>query len=337
MEKFESEAVYIRKAGGGFGPEPIKTLEAMGQLSATLSRQGRHDEAVALQEEVVNEMTKLLSPDDHDPRILEEERREARNYTRQGKHSKAEATRRRVLEKIEKTFGKNHLNTMEPMFNLASTHDAQGQYRKAEDLLLEVLEGQKRLGASHFDMLKTNHSLSMNYVLQGRPDEAEKIQAQLMKMWSSLGGDLELAVIKPAIMGLAATEYSACGRHAEAIALQLKILDGHKVRLGDEHELTITAMNTLGLMYYAMGNYYEALPLWTTVSEVRERQTGSNSPDVATCMHQLSWAYFKLERLEEANEACRKAERIRRSLLSMDHPDYRSTTELVKCLGIHLS
>jgi len=138
-------------------------------------------------------------------------------------------------------------------------------------------------------------------------------------------------------MNLAASEYSACGRHAEAISLQQEILKGHKTRLGDEHELTITAMNALALMHYANGSYLEALNLWLTVSEARKRQAGGESLVVAACMHQISWAYCKLGRLEKAKEACSKAERVRKAVLGVGHPDYRSTAELVKYLGINLA
>src|SRR5207253_7335069 len=62
------------------------------------------------------------------------------------------------------------------MNNLADLYRTQGQYAKAEPLLVKALEVRRRvLGEEHPDTLNSMHSLAMLYLYQGQLAKAEPL------------------------------------------------------------------------------------------------------------------------------------------------------------------
>jgi tetratricopeptide (TPR) repeat protein len=82
-----------------------------------------------------------------------------------------------------------------------------------------------------------------------------------------------------------------------------------------------TALNNLGLLYYAQGRYQEAEPLYRRALALREKVLGPDHPDVATSLNNLAGLYDTQGRYKEAEPLYRRALALWEKVLGPEHPD----------------
>ncbi|KAG9082837.1 hypothetical protein FS749_006538 [Ceratobasidium sp. UAMH 11750] len=102
-------------------------------------------------------------------------------YNRLGRWDRKEAIERIVVDVKRQEISEEHPSTLRSMHRLGQTYDRQGRYEEAENLLSQVLDGQKRaiLDGYHPDTLMTMHSLAATYDNRGRYEEAETLYSQV--------------------------------------------------------------------------------------------------------------------------------------------------------------
>jgi len=89
--------------------------------------------------------------------------------------------------------------------DLASTYDLRGQYDKAEQLCLEVVEGRKRVfGDDHAETLTAISDLGFTYRSRGKYDEAKLLFLEVVQGRKRLFGDDHAETLE-AIANLAST------------------------------------------------------------------------------------------------------------------------------------
>jgi tetratricopeptide (TPR) repeat protein len=131
-----------------------------------------------------------------------------------------------------------------------------------------------------------------------------------------------------AMYNLAST-YHEQSRHSEAESLQMQVLEGMELHLGEAHPNTLLAMGSLAATYYSQTRYAESATLLVRALELHE---GRGTCQVAKCAYNLSWTYYHLGQLTEAMDMALKAEQMEKNLLGVEHPGYKVIIELVNFL-----
>jgi tetratricopeptide (TPR) repeat protein len=111
----------------------------------------------------------------------------AKVYRGQGKLSEAESTlssilraRPRVFERKDDPDAPLILETMRLLAAVRIDRGGEGDYERAEEMLLQALrESRDRFGDRHQDTLETLRNLIELYDITGRPDQADKLRAEL--------------------------------------------------------------------------------------------------------------------------------------------------------------
>ena len=177
-ESFEKIAVDIQT--NIFGAEHPDTLTSMDNLALTYWRLGRIEEAVDLQEEVLEKRRQILGVEHAD--TLTSMNNLSITYRDQGKTAEAVDLQEEVLEKRRQILGVEHPDTLTSMSNLSLTYRDQGKTAEAVDLQEEVLEKHRQiLGVEHPDTLTLMSNLSLTYWVQGKTAEAVDLQEEVLE------------------------------------------------------------------------------------------------------------------------------------------------------------
>ncbi|RGD58430.1 tetratricopeptide repeat protein [Kitasatospora xanthocidica] len=153
------------------------TLTARNNLAAAYSDAGHTDEAMRLQEEVLEDRRRVLG-DDH-PDTLTTRNNLAVTYRGAGRTDDAVSLLEQVLEDRRRVLGDDHPDTLTARHNLAVTESETGRIDDAVDLLEQVLEDRRRvLDADHPDTLLTCNNLAVMYWEAGLRDRSLEMLRQ---------------------------------------------------------------------------------------------------------------------------------------------------------------
>jgi tetratricopeptide (TPR) repeat protein len=176
MRRGLAEAWWARVRGRA--EDDSERISAASYLGSSLSEQGKHTEAEALQRQVLEVEELVLGPEH--PDTLTAKDNLANSLSGQGKDTEAEVLQRQVLEARERVLGPEHPHTLTTKGNLANSLSGQGKHPEAEALLRQVLEARERvLGPEHPHTLTTKCNLASSLWDQGKYPEAEVLRRQV--------------------------------------------------------------------------------------------------------------------------------------------------------------
>ncbi|RYP20805.1 hypothetical protein DL767_009390 [Monosporascus sp. MG133] len=176
-EQMHREVLEIREAV--LDREHPDTLTTMDNLANVLNNQGKHEEAERMLRQTLKLSQKVL--DNNHPDIIASMTNIALVLDSQGKYEEAERMhrqtlelskkmQRRLLDLSQKTFGRNHPDTLTSMNNLANVLRSQGNHDEAEQVHRQELELREAiLGSGHLD------TLALVLGSQGKHEEAEQM------------------------------------------------------------------------------------------------------------------------------------------------------------------
>ncbi|KAJ5730155.1 P-loop containing nucleoside triphosphate hydrolase protein [Penicillium malachiteum] len=200
-----------------------------------------------------------------------------------------------------------------------------GEWKKAEDLQLQVMETRKEmLGPEHPDTLTSMANLASTYRNQGRWKEAEDLQLQVMETRKEVLGPEHPSALTS--MGDLASTYQNQGRWKEAEDLQLQVMETSKEILGLEHLFTLTSMANLASIYRNQGRWKEAEDLEVQVMEISKEILGLEHPDTLTSMGNLASTYWNQGRWKEAEDLQLQVMETCKEILGLEHPDTLTST-----------
>ena len=154
-----------------FGEEHPGTIRAMRNLAYTISRQGKLEEAVVMQKEVLGKIRRILGEEHLD--TISAINGLACTLRRRGQLEEAAAMQREVLEKRRQILGEEHPNTITAINNLAVTLSKQKKLEEAAAMQKEALEKCRRiLGEEHPNTITTINNLAHTLSKQGKLEEA---------------------------------------------------------------------------------------------------------------------------------------------------------------------
>ena len=201
-----------------------------------------------------------------------------------------------------------------------------GEYSRAEVFAEEATETRKDiLGLSHSDTLMSMNTLSLTYRNQGRWEEAQGLDLQLMEMSKTRLGPDHPDTLRS--MNNLASTYRNQGRWEEAEGLQVQVTEMSKTKLGPDHPNTMTVMANLASTYLKQGRWDEAEGLQVQVMETRKTKFGPDHPDMLTIMANLASTYLDQGRWEEAEGLQVQVMKTSKKKLGADHPNTLTSME----------
>ncbi|QYT02969.1 Kinesin light chain [Trichoderma simmonsii] len=196
----------------------------------------------------------------------------------------------------------------------------QGQYEIAEQMVTKSKKARERkLGKDDEGTLLSIGLLASIISLQGRWDEAEQLQVQVMETYKTAFETNHPK--KFSIMGQLALTYCHQGRWDEAEELLEQVVKARKAEFGADHLRTLSSINNLASIYRKQGRWDEAEKLQVKVLEARKAKLGADHPDTLVSMGSLASTYRKQGRRDEAEKLQVKVFENRKVKLGADHPD----------------
>ena len=193
-------------------------------------------------------------------------------------------------------------------------------------------EGSDMVSASSDLTISREHlsmaNLAATYRDQGRYDEAEKLQVQVMEIRKRVLGEKHPDTLT-SIANLASIHRDQERWKAEELFVQ--VMEIRKRVLGQEHPDTLTSMANLASIY--VQERWKAEELLVQVIETRKRVLGQEHPDTLTSMANLASIYRDQERWKEAEYLFVQVMEIRERVLRVEHSDI--LTSIVNLASIY--
>ncbi|KAJ5532209.1 hypothetical protein N7494_008761 [Penicillium frequentans] len=176
----------------------------------------------------------------------------------------------------------------------------------------------KYLGEESEEALASTGILAEAYRFEGRWEEAEHLEVQVMEVSKAkLGVDHPSTLTSMANL---AVTYRNQGQWEEAEHLEVQVMEISKTKLGVDHPVMLTSMANLASTYWSQGRWEEAEHLEVQVMETRKTKLGVDHPDMLTSMGNLAATYWSQGRFEEAEQLQVQVMETRKTKLCADHP-----------------
>ncbi len=161
--------------------------------------------------------------------------------------------------------------------------------------------------------------VGMYYWEQGRSDEAEQLEVEVLELRKEVLGPKHPDTIR-AMANLAST-WQQQGRSDEAEQLEVEVLELYKEVLGPKHPETIRAMANLASTWRQQGRSDEAEQLEIKALELYKEVLGPKHPDTIRAMANLASTWQQQSRSNEAKQLQVKVVELRKEVLGVKHPD----------------
>lgn len=227
---------------------------------------------------------------------------------------------KRAAAGCERLEGPESFNAFAARANLASAHQASGEFKQAAALNERNLAVRERLlGPSHPDTLMSRHNLANAYHALGEYARALELHQQVLaERERSYGPDHPETVTSRNSL---ACDYHAVGDHGRAVALFEQVVAQRDFLLGPAHPETLSSRHNLAVTYRALAQYVQAVALLERVVAEREQILGPTHPATLNSRHNLAVVYAESGDRTRALEVAERALVEREKLLGPDHPD----------------
>lgn len=218
-----------------------------------------------------------------------------------GQVDEAEILLRETLASQKRILGKEHLETVGTMHDLAMACLKLARTDEAEQLLLEQLDILERVhGPNHLRTLYCKNSLATVFKTQGRYDEAEKLDMQVLAIQEKLFGESDPRLL-PNIVNLATVNLRR-GNNDKAEELNLRALEISKRANGSEHPGTLSIMNNLASVYYGQKRFQDAEKQFRKTLPALTDVLGENHPSTLMCQNNIAHCCAAQGRYAEAEK-----------------------------------
>lgn len=196
----------------------------------------------------------------------------------------------RALVILEKAFGAKHPHVGTVLNLLALSHQAKGDYMRAEPLFQRALViYEKAFGEKNRDVATATGNLAGLYAAKGDFTRAEPLYQRALAIFEKVLGkdDPDLAM---ALNSFAAF-YRQKGDFTRAEPLFQRALAIFEKALGTEHYAVGMTLDNLAGMYHEKGDYARAELLFERALKIREKALGPENPDVALTLNNMAGLY----------------------------------------------
>jgi serine/threonine protein kinase/tetratricopeptide (TPR) repeat protein len=233
-------------------------------------------------------------------------------------------TARQVLDKASQdvavSLAKDPDLQAQMMHVMGKAYSNLGLHQRAQSLFeSSIRAGQSAAGPNNPETLSTMRDLAWSLFQQGRLEDAEKLQRQVL--------DSELRVLGPQSLetvdnqGNLAAMLDDKGEHAEAEKLNREVLEAKRRLLGPQSRQTLAAMDNLAINLARSGKLAEAEKLEKDTLAIELRVFGRENLGTISSMINLAAMNMDLGNDDEAEKEFREALQLEKHILGPDQPE----------------
>ena len=290
--------------------QPQRRANLQATLAETYHALRLYDEAVPLQEEVLDYQLLTNGPEHSDTLIAMEKLAEC--YGSVGRTNESLKLRQNVLDRRIKIDGPEHNSTLMAMENLAVSYYDLDRHDKTFSIREEVLALRTRInGPEHSFTLAAMNNLGASYSAVGKLQEAIDMQENVVDLSNRILGPKHSSTL--IALEHLASMYRSAGRLSEAVEIREKVLISIREVRNPEHPAAIRALGGLANIYHTTGRRDEALKLRKEKLELFHKAFGPDHPDTVKMTSALANSFFdagrrdaELKRAEERLRYCRE-------------------------------
>jgi tetratricopeptide (TPR) repeat protein len=237
-----------------FRKAQVQTLVRKNELVSALDKQGKYEEAAAMNKETLVLAERVLGREH--PETLISMSNMGRVLGHQGKYEEAEIMNRQTLAVFETLLGREDPETLASMSNVALMLGLQGKYEEAEAMNRQTLALKETvLGREHPQTLTSMSNLVGVLELQGKFNEAEAMIVQMLALKETLLGEEHHETLT--CISQLGSVLQMQGKYEEAIPMHRRTLQGREKLLGQEHPDTLTSISQLESVLELQRKYEE--------------------------------------------------------------------------------
>ena len=286
-----------KAAAAALGEDALDTLVYISRLAAVCNKMGRHDRALELQLQVVQDLVDTVGNGNYE--TVRATSTLASIYRALGLPEKAHVQYQAVYVGFLRTLGPDHLVTVDSMETLADSHRTVGELEAAEQLGREVLVRRKAiLGPYHPTTITTITELALTCRLQRRLEQALALDEEAVELGVEHLGTMDLVTLRSRL-ALALT-YCVIGRFSEGVSMAREGYEGTVKLLGATHYEALSAMSVVGVCLHGAGRYDEAREMLTKAVELLTEHYGATNSFIGGARALLT-SYFGEGRAAEVN------------------------------------
>ncbi|MHC4583215.1 MAG: tetratricopeptide repeat protein [Planctomycetota bacterium] len=298
------------------GEEHLATLRALENLGWVYMIQGRYHDTEGLFTKNLQIRQRVFSVDQQVGAM----NALAVTFYLLGKYKEAESLYDKILQIDKSEMGEVNVRRLPyRKCNLACVYAAQGRYKEAEEILVEMLENvewHEEFGK--WWELQYTYDLGNVYIEQGRYDKAESLFVKTLEKQRLARGDEHRHTLW-SVIGLARA-YTHLNKHDEAESLFIELLEIGARRIGEDHPDTLGFMNGFAVLLTKQKRYDKAEPLFKKALEGRRQKLYEDHPDTLESKNDLGVLYKEQARCDDAERLFREALEGRRLKLGDTHP-----------------
>jgi len=305
------------------GAEDPDYLDMVERLVEYLEGSERRVEALALAQRLHAGRLAGQGPDD--PRTVKATIILSSAHASGGDYERAEPLMVEALARAERVLGAEAPDTLLALTNLGVLRLEQGRYGEAEGLLQRALALAEKLGgADHEATLDALNALGALYRGQGRLDEAEPLLARVLDMRERTLGPADPQTLMS--MNMLASVRTLLFDADSAEALFRRALAA-AAPLGDDHPLSIDALDGLAMALLYKDQAREAVPLGERALAARERVQGATHPATLRALNSMASIYLFAGMPAKAEPLLVRAMAETQRRLGTEHPDFLISAE----------
>ncbi|KAF2628862.1 hypothetical protein BU25DRAFT_409876 [Macroventuria anomochaeta] len=201
--------------------------------------------------------------------------------------------------------------------NLAGAYEADGQVKKAVDLLEHVVAvREKVLAEDHPSRLHSQHELARAYQADGQVPKAVKLLEAVVEVREKIL--LPEHPDRLASQQVLAVAYHADGQVQKAVALLEAVVEVQEKTLLPEHPDRLASQHALAAAYRADGQVQKAVELLEAVVEVQEKMLLPEHPSRLASQHVLAGAYQADGQVQKAIELLERVVEVQKAVALLE-------------------
>lgn len=262
----------------------------------------------------------IVRPHTLDESVVEGLAKKAKKLQENGDLKSAAQIYEDILVWSEKSKGYGHPGTGFILNELGLIYVDQGEYAKAEPLLIRgLLISEKTAGPDHPGTAASLNSLAFLYDSLGLYVKAETLYQRALAINEKAMG-LEHPDTAVSLNNLAHL-YDKMGFYVKAELLYQRALIISEKALGPESSTTASILNNIAIVYYEQGLYVKAEAVYKRALSIRTKVLGASHPDTGTSLNNLGLLYERKGLFAKAEPLLQRALSIAEKALGPESSD----------------
>jgi len=223
-----------------------------------------------------------------------------------GRTAEAMNSALRAVALAGRTYPADNVNVTTSLNNLAILYQAQGEFDKAEPLLLRSYTIRKKaFGDEDSGTAEAANNLADLYRARGLPEKAEPLYLSALSVFERKAGPNDPATAT--VVNNLAAVYESQAKFSKSEAFFLRALKVRETASGPNSPDTAGALGNLAHLYEAESKYAQAEEYYTRAFDIFDRAYGGIHPDAALILNNQAQLYLGQRQFDKAEPILKRA------------------------------